>query len=45
MKNKLLILALALSSAVWAGDFEDGKAAYERKHYQNAYMKFHSAAE
>ncbi len=45
MKKKILILALALSSAVWAGDFEDGQAAYEAENYTEAFAKFKSAAE
>ncbi len=44
MKKKLLILALALSSAVWAGDFEDGEAAYDAGNYAEAFTKFKKAS-
>ena len=45
MKKKLLILALALSSVVWAGDFEDGEAAYNAENYAKAVSKVEKAAE
>ncbi len=45
MKKKILILALAFSSVVWAGDFEDGEAAYKAENYTLALSKFKSAAE
>ena len=45
MKKYLLILALALSNAVWAGDFEDGKVAYAAQKYAVALSKFTKAAE
>jgi TPR repeat protein len=44
MKRKILILALALSSAVWAGDFEDGKVAYEQGNYSLAIDRFKKSA-
>ena len=45
MKKKLLILALALSSAVWAGDYEEGMAAYYAGNYAEAVSKFEKATE
>ena len=44
MKKKILILALALSSAVWAGDYEDGQAAFDKKNYTLAVSKFKKVA-
>ncbi len=45
MKKKILILALALSSAVWAGDYEDGDAAYQAGNYAEAFLLTKKAAE
>ncbi len=45
MKKRILILALALSSAVWAGDFEDGETAYNAGNYAVALPLFKKAAE
>jgi TPR repeat protein len=45
MKKKLLILALALSRAVWAGDYEDGKAAYDAENYTVAFPLVKKIAE
>ena len=43
---KLFFLALAICiNAAWAGDFEDGEAAYARKDYATALKKYKSAAE
>lgn len=40
-----LLLSLCLATgSVWAGDFEDGDAAYERKDFSTAISKFKSAA-
>jgi len=36
---------LTFAVTVWAGDFEDGVAAYDRKDYTTALIKFKSAAE
>ena len=40
-----LIIALLCADAVHAGDYEDGKAAYERRDYTTALTKFRSAAQ
>jgi TPR repeat protein len=45
MKKKVLILALAVSSALWAGDYEDGEAAYYVGNYAVALPLFEKAAE
>ena len=44
MRRLLLIIALLISQAAWAGDFEDGVAAYEQSDYTTALTKFQSAA-
>ena len=42
---KLFFLALAICvSAAWAGDFEDGVAAHEKKDFATALRKYKSAA-
>ena len=45
MKKQLLIMALGLCSAVWAGDFEDGLIAYRKEDYVLALSKFELSAE
>jgi hypothetical protein len=37
MKKQLIGLALVLSSTLWAGDFEDGIAAYGQQNYGLAF--------
>jgi hypothetical protein len=44
VKNILFVLIFLLSSAVFAGDFEDGLSAYARGDYQKAIEKFELAA-
>ena len=42
---KLFFLALAISmNAAWAGDFEDGEAAYAKNDFSTALTKYKSAA-
>ena len=44
---KSLLMALSIvfsSSSVWAGDFEDGMVAYEKKDFGTAFKKFNMAA-
>jgi hypothetical protein len=43
LKLILLTFALCISTA-WAGDFEDGVAAYEKKDFMTALKKFKSVA-
>ena len=46
MKKLVTALFLVLaSSAVWAGDFEDGDAAYKKGDYKTALSFFKKAAE
>jgi TPR repeat protein len=45
MKKQLIGLALVLSSTLWAGDFEDGMAAYEQQNYELAFTKFKGLAD
>ena len=42
--KKILFVLIFLSSAVFAGDFEDGLSAYARGDYQKAIEKFELAA-
>jgi hypothetical protein len=44
MRRLLLIILLCVSQAAWAGDYEDGVAAYKRSDYKTALAKFQSAA-
>jgi tetratricopeptide (TPR) repeat protein len=39
------VVAILFAGAVQAGDYEDGKAAYERRDYTTALTKFRSAAQ
>ena len=40
-----ILISLALcAGTVWAGDFEDGGAAYEKKDFTTALKKYKSAA-
>jgi TPR repeat protein len=43
LKGIFIVLALCISAA-WAGDFEDGVAAHEKKDFATALRKFKSAA-
>jgi len=45
MKKFFVFLLVALSFASWAGDFEDGVAAYDKKDYKTALAKFKKEAE
>jgi len=45
MKKQLIGLALVLSSTLWAGDLEDGIAAYDQGNYELAFTKFKLAAD
>jgi TPR repeat protein len=45
MKKQLIGLALVLSSTLWAGDIEDGAAAYEQGNYELAFTKFKGLAD
>ena len=45
MKKLLAAIMLMTTNTVWAGDYEDGVAAFERKDYATAVEKFTSAAE
>jgi TPR repeat protein len=45
MRRLLNIVALVFAHAAWSGDMEDGWAAYERKDYATALVKFRSAAQ
>jgi len=44
MKQIFAALILIMSAAVWAGDYEDGRAAYEKGDYATAVAKFETAA-
>jgi hypothetical protein len=44
MRKLLIIVALVFAHAAWSGDFEDGMAAFDRKDYSTAQLKFRSAA-
>ena len=44
MKKQGLILALAFSSKLWAGDFEDAEVAYKQQDYTKAFAKYTLAA-
>ncbi len=39
MKKRLTVMLLLLAGSAWAGDFEDGKAAYSEKNYPVAMDK------
>ena len=45
MRKILAAIMLMTTFTVWAGDFEDGMAAYDRKDYATAVAKFTSAAD
>jgi|TARA_B110000971_G_scaffold202313_1_gene221932 TPR repeat protein len=45
MKKLVTALFLIFATAVWAGDFEDGVAAYEKGDYKTALSFFKKAAE
>jgi hypothetical protein len=45
MKKIFVFLLVALSFASWAGDFQDGVAAYDKKDYKTALTKFKAEAE
>ena len=45
MKKLVIALFLIFATAVWAGDFEDGVAAYEKGNYKTAFGFFKKAAE
>ena len=45
MKRTIFILMLLASASAFAGDYEDGEAAYNRRDYTTAYSKFMEAAE
>jgi TPR repeat protein len=45
LKKLFVVLMLTFSVAAWAGDYEDGVAAYEKKDYATARIKFKAAAE
>jgi hypothetical protein len=40
MKKLLVIFLMLFTSATWAGDYEDGVAAYEQGNYAVAVFKF-----
>ncbi len=44
MKIPFSIFLLSFTIAAWAGDFDDGIAAYDKKDYSTALSKFKSAA-
>jgi len=44
MKQIFAVLILMMSATVWAGDFEDGMAAYDKGDYESALSLFHTAA-
>jgi TPR repeat protein len=44
MKKLFTALSLILATAVWAGDFEDGDAAYKKGDYKTAFSFFKKAA-
>ncbi len=43
MKKLLTLLIFLLASLAWAGDFEDGRTAYDKKDYATAIQKFKAA--
>ncbi len=45
MRRLLLIILLCVSQVAWAGDFEDGVAAFNRQDYNTALERFRSAAQ
>ena len=45
MRKILAAIMLMTTFTVWAGDYEDGMAAFERKDYTTAVAKFTSAAD
>ena len=45
MRKILAAIMLMTTFTVWAGDYEDGMAAYDRKDYTTAVEKFMTAAE
>ncbi len=45
MRRLLIVIALLFTHAAVAGDFEDGVAAYERKDYTTAFIKYRNAAQ
>lgn len=45
MRKILAAIMLLTTFTVWAGDYEDGMAAYEKHHFSTAIKKFESAAD
>lgn len=44
MRRVVLLLVVVSSSVAWAGEFEDGEAAYKRDDYATAAIKFRGVA-